>query len=116
MRVPQKQLKKWLEALRSGEYRQDRLVLQNFKTKGYCCLGVACKVLVPNYDKITTFDGNNILIGALPKTKFGAPKWLTEIDDDVAKTTGTRLSAYNDIEGFTFNEIADLLESLYLEE
>lgn len=34
--------KQWIEALRSGEYKQTKNVL--FDGKGYCCLGVACKI------------------------------------------------------------------------
>jgi hypothetical protein len=34
--------KKWVEALRSGKYKQTEHVLQD--TNGYCCLGVACVV------------------------------------------------------------------------
>lgn len=37
---------KWLEALRSGEYKQ---VKENLHTKkGFCCLGVACHLYDPN--------------------------------------------------------------------
>lgn len=33
---------KWIEALRSGAYQQDKY---KFKTKiGYCCLGVLCEI------------------------------------------------------------------------
>lgn len=34
--------KKWLEALRSGKYKQDRGYLKT--DEGYCCLGVLCDV------------------------------------------------------------------------
>jgi hypothetical protein len=34
--------KKWIEALRSGEYKQTDNALH--KGDGYCCLGVACEV------------------------------------------------------------------------
>jgi hypothetical protein len=115
MKVPQKQLKQWLEALRSGEYEQDRFSLQNSQTGGYCCLGVACKVVAPDYKKKTGLDGNDVLVGEFPLRNDGAPKWLTLISDDVRGITGTSLTTYNDHEEFTFNEIADLLESLYLE-
>ena len=42
-RTQVKRLTKWVEALRSGKYRQGRGQLQ---TAGrYCCLGVACRAL-----------------------------------------------------------------------
>ena len=34
---------KWLEALRSGEYRQTRYILQS-SSHGFCCLGVLCDI------------------------------------------------------------------------
>ena len=33
---------KWLEALRSGRYRQTSLMLRD--KVGFCCLGVACDI------------------------------------------------------------------------
>ena len=43
--------KKWVEALRSGRYRQTTEVLRRTRRKdrdpaGYCCLGVACEVFM----------------------------------------------------------------------
>lgn len=37
---------RWVDALRSGKYEQTTGVLQD--SKGYCCLGVACKVNTKN--------------------------------------------------------------------
>lgn len=34
----------WLDALRSGEYKQAKDTLHNLDTGGFCCLGVAAKV------------------------------------------------------------------------
>lgn len=43
--VPRVELKRvWLEALRSGDYKQCQDTLHNFKTGGFCCLGVAAHV------------------------------------------------------------------------
>lgn len=36
---------KWVEALRSGEYKQGSGHLHDQKTDCYCCLGVLCKVM-----------------------------------------------------------------------
>jgi len=74
--------------------------------------------------------GNRIR-GELPDTTTqpGVPKWLHSIDDDFSALTGISLSSLNDsgfthfsteselierIERLTFNEIADLLELVYL--
>lgn len=40
IKMPAKLLKKWLKALRSGEYKQTTGTLYNPKTCGFCCLGV----------------------------------------------------------------------------
>lgn len=37
--------KKWVEALRSGKYSQTTGKLHDLGEGGYCCLGVACKLL-----------------------------------------------------------------------
>src|SRR5687767_12329689 len=43
---------KWLEALRSGKYKQARLRMRHPNgagtEDGFCCLGVLCEVLRPN--------------------------------------------------------------------
>src|SRR3954466_12240152 len=65
--------KEWVKALRSGEYRQTSMSLHD--DKGYCCLGVACDVLIKNGIELkvtlgtpwnkqaTTYDGSP---GVLP--------------------------------------------------
>jgi hypothetical protein len=40
IKMPAKLLKKWLKALRSGEYKQASGTLYDTKTAGFCCLGV----------------------------------------------------------------------------
>ncbi len=49
---------KWVKALRSGEYKQGYDRLQNPETKGYCCLGVLCKV----YEEETSNQMRNTLL------------------------------------------------------
>ena len=36
--------RKWVEALRSGQYKQGKLRLYDSSTDSYCCLGVACHI------------------------------------------------------------------------
>lgn len=38
--------KKWVKALKSGEYKKTKGTLRD--EKGYCCLGVACELAVQN--------------------------------------------------------------------
>lgn len=98
-RLPKLFATQWVEALRSGEYKQTTLVLcDNY---GYCCLGVACKVVdVPqsyieahNKDCISDFGFFN----------YGIPKELTL---DLHK----EFTVMNDELHKSFSEIADWIE------
>jgi hypothetical protein len=102
----------WIAALRSGEYKQGHYQLfTEFPdcTFGYCCLGVATKVLgITNESE----KGNpNIIYGDID------PYFATEIDEDffrnlfgLEKDTQHRLMVFNDMDGKDFQEIADHLE------
>lgn len=111
MRVNKKQLKKWIKALDSGEYEQGYGSL-NPKDNTYCCLGVACKVLIPKKKQILNHNGK--LSGNYPNQQKGALRWLKSIDVDFFNKMGNRLSFLNDKEGFKFGEIATLLELVYI--
>lgn len=112
-----KDIMKWVNALRSGKYRQSTLRLQN--DKGFCCLGVACDIFIPK-SKQTLYDG--FLIGKTPSEQKYAPKWLKDINDTFFIPSMGSLTKLNDfghpkenLEEFTFNEIADLLQLVYIE-
>lgn len=110
-----RQLKKWIAALDSGKYAQcnGHLNINN----AYCCLGVGVSVLVKRIDLILIDDGvreNNRILGAFPNAQLKAPMWLKEINGDFERKTGHRLSVLNDDLGFTFPEIATLLELVYI--
>lgn len=122
MAFDQEFLKKWVAALRSGTYKQ---------TKGYlrvndamCCLGVACDLIDP--------DGWESTIGkGIPWTTEHA-SWLerTVIPAEIAERLGFSQSlspgeidasyqsyyAEKNDDGWTFDEIADELERVFLEE
>jgi hypothetical protein len=110
MKVPQRAMKKWIAALRSGEYEQTGAQLQS--PKGFCCLGVACEVLIPR-ELQNVFGGR--LLGSMPSSQKASPKWLQLINSETMKITGIDLVTLNDSRLANFNEIADLLESLYVE-
>ena len=38
---------KWLEALRSGKYKQGRMALRTIQDE-FCCLGVLCDIVAPD--------------------------------------------------------------------
>jgi hypothetical protein len=110
MEINKEELRVWIAALRSGKYSQTRGRLQN--ENGYCCLGVACKVLIPIEKQILSSTG--FLVGGMPKHQQDAPEWLNQIDDDVKQKKGQSLTELNDYNKFTFSQIADLLEKYYL--
>lgn len=118
-----RQFRKWIKALRSDNYKQTRLTLQD--KKGFCCLGVACDILIPDEDKMfCSGDGN--LFGGYPSQQSNSPEWLKLINEDFKKRYKNSdredlyplkpyaLSDLNDTLGLTFNEIADILEAVYL--
>jgi hypothetical protein len=113
-------IRKWVKALRSGKYKQSKGSLQVYG--GFCCLGVACSVFVPS-DKLRRHPNGDIL-GGTPREQEHSPKWLQTINYDFESYTGHKLSSLND-DGFfnptidlwatlNFDEIADLLEAVYI--
>jgi hypothetical protein len=126
MEPTKRQIETWVRALRSGEYEQARHVLQ--KGEKFCCLGVACDIFIPNIKKLT-YRGR--LVGSVPSTQLHSPEWLTLIDNNFYLNTGVYLHNLNDGIGngrthvnvdenelrdlrYTFDEIADLLELVYI--
>jgi hypothetical protein len=90
--------KKWVAALRSGEYKQCQQRLTD--GEGYCCLGVACAIS-PN-----AVDGWKEDC-TLP---WGVREWLGLATAWGDNNCNGSLSQLNDM-GKTFAEIADLIES-----
>ena len=105
--IDKNQFQKWITALRSGEYKQTKSRLQDHK--GYCCLGVACRVI----NKKNSEDAG-ILIGVTPDEQRHSPTWLKMISRDVDKRFGSGLVSMNDVKLANFDEIADILELVYV--
>jgi len=100
---------KWCDALRSGKYKQGVKRLQT--DKGYCCLGVAVDVFVPKGKQELYSDGT--LKGHMPGHQSAAPGWLHDMpvmSRDRWDEFAISLEKLNDDKGFTFDEIADVLE------
>lgn len=124
----QENRRKWLEALRSGEFKQTTGVLarQNDDGKyGYCCLGVACEIsgvasrdLTRGYDdRVRKVYGENEADLTLPEevrawlgVETDSPNLASPVvvNDDGDDETG--LTILNDDYGFTFEQIADAIE------
>lgn len=108
MKVNKKDIQKWIDTLRSGKYSQAKYTLQT--RTGYCCLGVACDIFIK--DKKLA---NGILFGNSPKNQPNSQEWLANINHDFFIKTTFHLSHLNDNKNFSFDEIADLLQAIYIE-
>ena len=99
--------KKWVAALRSGEYKQGFGYLRS--DEGFCCLGVACNIFNvrgwKNTKKGITYAEENQV---LPHKVMD---WLGLQDEEgTADFQGKTLTYLND-SGKSFSEIADVIES-----
>lgn len=119
-------IRKWIDALRSGEYKQTVGALRD--SSGYCCLGVACDLAVKAgvpmrlgvlRDAITiggekvvkTYDGNHKL------PPLCVSDWLGFEDANLRMSAHTSTSAetltlseWNDRSRVDFRKIADMLD------
>ena len=108
--------KKWVAALRSGEFKQGYGTLGG-PWNGYCCLGVACVVFERETGKKLPKRSNrkyatNQLIGPMDDVR----RWIGlstpyGVFAEEAGIPSDTLAAINDSEKFGFNEIADIIES-----
>lgn len=120
----------WIAALRSGQYRQTKGLLENLETHGFCCLGVGCDLFLKETRQI--YDEE--LESALTAANYGplgdvdyelAPEALVKklrlrdrdgsIDLDWLESHGVEhapksLADMNDT-GATFTQIADFIEA-----
>jgi hypothetical protein len=110
--------KRWVDALRSGKYRQTRSALND--NGGYCCLGVLCELAVE--DGVTrrapidrcrngyTFNEDTTnLAGAFPPRAVYKWAGLPEERLGVAVGGTETLAGMND-NGDSFEKIADAIE------
>lgn len=138
----QENVRKWVEALRSGEYQQGKghlTVLDADGNKFYCCLGVACEVsgvTEPAGQVESPNTGDPILAwkGTLAyeaehdgdDSLFFPPQevldWLGIDEYNPVLVLGPELgydaeaSDANDTRNMTFEQIADAIERTYLVE
>lgn len=92
---------KWVEALRSGKYKQTQRRLQ-FKN-GYCCLGVLCDI-----SNAGIWIGNDFKMGARAVHRVNLPTALMQLVG-IQPSIEDKLAAMNDT-GSSFAEIADWIE------
>lgn len=105
--------RKWVQALRSGEFQQAKGTLRDQDGR-MCCLGVACEVYRREVggewrDEQFGPPGESFQGGFLP---LGVRDWLGLASHfALPKDRRRSLVRCNDSYGATFEEIADLIES-----
>lgn len=100
---------KWIEALRSGEYRQGINYLRG-NDNTYCCLGVLCDLYAKEHNiewrDSAIFQAKELNVaGTTPHYLPNRVQEWAEVNGNNPNLLGNR----ND-EGKTFNEIADIIE------
>lgn len=106
--------RKWLEALRSGEYVQgrDRLLTPSADGDSFCCLGVLCELHAQETGGVWTGQTYMHNRGALPRP---VALWAG-LDARDPIVSDMKLSSHNDGTGLlqhkpkSFRRIADLIE------
>lgn len=111
----------WLEALRSGKYKQGRGFL-NYNNESFCCLGVACDLFAEKYNVKTSVSlhgtiGYDNQISVLPekiKTTIG----LYYYDGNAKDSWNLEIQLFsltelNDQQRRSFIKIADHLEKYW---
>ena len=109
-----KNLEAWIRDLRTTDKPQAQCYLHG--PDGYCCLGRACEIMgIPS----------ELLLNGVWSFMFPFANWVSSSSPNVVwfwETFGidgparaiTRLARLNDNEGYTFAQIADVLEQDYL--
>lgn len=107
--------RRWMVALRSGEYEQGRGYLHDQEYNTYCCLGVLC--LIAEEEGVTKKEIRRNSRGAcwdgastvLPESVM---YWAGLLDEDPVVVWGngdSSLSMLNDNAHLDFTEIADII-------
>jgi len=110
VRLPKAFKKKWVAALRSGEFKQCEGSLEDYLPNseekiGHCCLGVACRIVHPKMDLFQKgFADKGSFKSKLPNIKI--PLLLKGDDENIVVKT---LSEMND-KGKSFKFIAAYIE------
>jgi len=110
-------MKKWVKALRSGEYKQGKLALHRIESDAYCCLGVLCELAVKeNIVKKSSECSSSTseydeLAGSLPESVVD---WAgMKSASGSRKNRRNSLMVLNDDSNFSFKRIADVIEKEY---
>src|SRR4051812_46870410 len=105
--------KKWVAALKSGEYKQGRLHLKKDNT--YCCLGVLCdihrKECSTGWIQQRTYMGSFLTyLGERYVLPLEVANWAGLEGSNPLIPGHNFLASLNDIDSLNFEQIADLIE------
>lgn len=95
-------IQKWIDALRSGKYKQANGTLHDPVTGGFCCLGVYCHVVTKD-SKAYLSEGSE-----------GPDQAYDKFEHILGHNLKYELMKMND-NGKTFAEIADVIEENFRE-
>lgn len=101
--------KRWVNALRSGKYRQGKGKLRSFDDK-FCCLGVLCDIEGAKWQvdgDHYNADGSGAFLPETIREQYGVDSDFEIYDRET--DTYSSLSSMNDA-GTTFETIADIIE------
>jgi hypothetical protein len=101
--------KKWIEKLRSGEYKQGQEILKHSNGR-YCCLGVLCEAM--GYTDWKSDDYGDLSIQL--------PEWDTPVTGNIPRPLQEKIGmtheqngeliCMNDSKAYNFEQIADYIE------
>ena len=114
MRIPTKQ--EWIDALRSGKFKQGKRLLHDLETDTYCCLGVLCKIAELNENEEIDYDDKKVGIfidNEYCKDKYFLPTTF-RIKFGISNIIQDILINKNDGDNYSFEEIANYLEQITL--
>ena len=109
----------WVDALRSGKYRQTTLQLRD--VDGYCCLGVLCdlhreKTGQGSWSPDGYYNTGDDTDGFIPTPAVAEWAGLKGRSPDVSLDVGRDLIAgLNDDDGYGFLELADIIQDQWEE-
>lgn len=98
---------KWIEALRSGNYKQGRGQLRNHRNE-YCCLGVLCDIHAQETGR--KWSKNNY-DGEYSKLNTEVAIWAGLEDANPIIAHNIRCIGANDVHEYSFLDIANMIET-----
>ncbi len=105
---------KWVKALRSGKYKQGYGRLHDAETKGYCCLGVLCKMYEKDYVEVgeRLTNGFTLPLSIMKNFQVSSPCCRQDKGITIGKKQYNSLAVAND-EHESFANIANWIEKNY---